>query len=142
MIKTKSYGICLYIKDNGSLKILLGKAFGKDKWGVLKGVQEFGENRIQTAQREFFEESGIFVETRVFEDFIEQINDTKDVGVYLVNGLKVPNLYRYFDGYRLKEQFQTCENEDVQFFDINNLPPIKSKQKKLILEVIAVLNSY
>jgi 8-oxo-dGTP pyrophosphatase MutT (NUDIX family) len=142
MLKSKSYGICLYVQENGSLKILLGKSFGKNKWGLLKGVKEFGETPKQTAQREFFEESGIFVESVFFGEYFEQINLDKDIGVFLVNGFDVPNLNRYFDKHRLKEVYQTCENEDVKFFDIKMLPPIKSKQKKLITEVIAVLNTY
>lgn len=142
MFKIKSYGICLYIKQGDSYLILLGKSFNKNKWGFLKGVNEILETPTHTAQREFFEECGIFVETRYFEKYIEQSNEYKDIGIYLVNGLKIPNVSKYFDDVRLKEQYQTCENEDVQFFDINNLPPIKSKQSKLIKEVIEVLNSY
>ena len=137
----KAYGICLYKKEQSITKILLGKAFGKNKWGFLKGGQDGGETPVETAQREFYEESGIFIETKYFENFYLQHNELKDIGIFLVNGKNLPHLERYFKEDELKVQYQTCENEDVVFFDIKKLPPIKSKQKFIIKKVISLLNS-
>lgn len=136
----KAYGICLYKFDNSSCQILLGKSFGKNKWGFLKGCQEIDETPIQTAQREFYEECGVFVETKYFENFFLQKNESKDIGIFLVNARNLPHIEKYFEDGKLKMQYQTCENEDVVFFDIKTLPPIKSKQKDIIKNVIELLN--
>lgn len=141
MAKVKTYGICLYRQSKESHSVLLGKSFFNDKWGFLKGCIEPFETPRQAAQREFFEESGIFIETRFFEDYLYQENEQKDVGIYLVNAANIQKLEKYFENDCLKEIYQTSENENVKFFDIKKLPKIKSKQSKLIKKVIEVLKS-
>jgi len=136
-----AYGICLYKKENNTIKVLLGKSFFNNKWGFLKGAEEINENKYETAQREFFEECGIFVETKYFEDYFYQKNNKKNIGIFCVNSKNVPRLDRYFSHDRLKDLYQTCENEDVQFFDIKDLPDIKSKQQKIVKEIIALLKT-
>lgn len=136
MAQVKAYGICLYIKNNNFCKILLCKARDGNKWGFLKGCQIGNETIKGTAQREFYEESGIFVQTKFFEEYYEQKNKAKDIGIYLANSKNIFNLAQYFENDRLKQRYQTYENEDVRFFNIYDLPKIKSKQKKIIKKVV------
>jgi len=142
MARVKAFGICLYIVKNDSCKILLCKAREGNKWGFLKGCQIGNETSKGTAQREFYEECGIFVQTKFFEKYYEQENKVKDIGIYLANGKNIFNLEQYFENDRLKQKYHTFENEDVKFFDIKDLPKIKSKQKKIIKKVVENLGHF
>jgi ADP-ribose pyrophosphatase YjhB (NUDIX family) len=141
-MKLKGYGICLYTLKGEKIKILLCKSVSSlNKWGCLKGVQEPNETKEQTAQREFFEECKIKVPIKLLTNYFEQINDEKDIGIYLVNGSKVKNLKQFFSDDFLHKHYLCSENSTVKFFDINNLPTIKKKQSRIIKEIIDFLKS-
>ncbi len=142
MLKIKAYGIGLYKRQQNTIKILLCKSsVSKEKWGFLKGVEEDDESKQQTAQREFFEESSIKVAIKNFEEYFEQKNDEKDIGIYLSNMKNIHNIDSFFVNDTLRTNYLSWENQKVKFFDIGKLPPIKKKQLKLILEVIGFLRS-
>ena len=145
MLKIKAYGICLYKIKKGTIKILLCKATSsKKKWGFLKGVTENNESKKQTAQREFFEESSIRIPTKYFEQYFEQLNDEKDIGIYLVNSDNIHDIHAidsFFIDDILESKYLSWENQKVKFFNIEQLPLIKQKQSKLIIEVINFLKS-
>jgi ADP-ribose pyrophosphatase YjhB (NUDIX family) len=144
--KIKAYGICLYkvenINNKSIIKILLCKSvFSLNKWGCLKGVQDKNESKKQTAKREFFEESTLKVSSLDFEQYFEQINKEKDIGIYLVNINAVKNIETFFIKDTLKKNFLSWENNKVKFFDIKKLPKIKKKQSQLIIEIINFLQN-
>ncbi len=142
MQKIKAYGICLYRKEDNNIKILLCKSsISKEKWGFLKGVEEDNESKQQTAQREFFEESSIKVSIKNLEKYFEQVNDEKDIGIYLSNVKNIHNIDLFFINDVLQTNYLSWENQKVKFFDIDKLPLIKKKQSKLILEVIDFLRN-
>lgn len=136
MGKMEAYGIVLYKIEKETIKILLCKSVkSREKWGCLKGMKTSSENSRECAKREFFEESSIKVETYLFEEYFEQKNEEKNVGVWLVNTSKIPNLRNYFFEDKLLDNYLSWENSKVKFFDINKLPTIKKKQKKLVKEI-------
>ncbi|MFA7084031.1 MAG: NUDIX domain-containing protein [Arcobacteraceae bacterium] len=136
MSKVKAYGLCIYKIKNKSVKILLCKSVASnEKWGFLKGVSLKYEDKKRCAQREFFEESSIFVEEEMFENYFEQSNDEKDIGIWLVNHNNIKDIEDYFLDDVLGNNFLSNENSKVKFFDINNLPKIKKKQLQLIKEI-------
>jgi predicted NUDIX family NTP pyrophosphohydrolase len=70
-MSVQSYGILLFQRTEGRLRILLahpGGPFwaGKDDgaWSIPKGLPEQGETGLETARREFCEETGFAVEGR------------------------------------------------------------------------------
>jgi len=135
--KIKAYGICLYKYQKDSIKILLCKSVrSNEKWGFLKGVSKENEQAKDAAIREFYEESNISVNKEDLENFFIQKNELKNIGVYLVNYDKIKYVESYFNKDILLKENLSSENSDVEFFDINNLPFIKKKQKFLIVEVI------
>ncbi|WP_198305562.1 NUDIX domain-containing protein [Arcobacter vandammei] len=142
MINVKSYGIVLYKVSKKSVKILLclGVASG-DKWGCLKGTKAKNETAYECAKREFFEESSINVDIALFEEYFEQINLEKNVGVWLVNASNIDNLDKYFEKDILKSEYLSWENCEVRFFSIKKLPKIKSKQKDLVKNIKDFLKS-
>ncbi|MFA9373771.1 MAG: NUDIX domain-containing protein, partial [Poseidonibacter sp.] len=113
----------------------------KDKWGCLKGLKDKTETAYECAQRELFEESSIKVEIGLFEDYFEQINIEKDIGIWLVNARNIEGLEDMFLQNKLKENYLSWENSKVKFFSLDDLPNIRKKQKKLIKEIKGFLKS-
>ncbi|WP_428023587.1 NUDIX domain-containing protein [Arcobacter sp.] len=142
MAKKYAYGVCLYKIDNNDIKILLCKSVKSlNKWGCLKGVKNSGENALECAKREFFEECNINVEISDFEEFFDQNNLEKDIGVWLVNANKVSNLDSYFLDEKLLDNNLSWENSKVKFFSIYKLPKIRAKQVKLISKITDFLRN-
>ncbi|MCK5294715.1 MAG: NUDIX domain-containing protein [Arcobacteraceae bacterium] len=142
MEKIKAYGICLYKKDKNRCKILLCKSVKSEKrWGFLKGVELKHESIIQTAVREFTEESSIPIEKNILEDYIFQKNEFKDIGIYLANAKHIEDINKYFHQDTLYNGYLSCENSKVKFFDIDKLPLIKKKQEKIAKEIIEILTA-
>ena len=138
----KAYGLVPYLIRDNNIKILLCLSVAsKNKWGCLKGTKNKTETAYECAKREFFEESSLSVETALFEDYFEQINIDKDVGVWLVNADNIEDLNKYFDADILKSNYLSWENSKVKFFSLNNLPRIKNKQQTLIKEIKDFLKS-
>jgi len=136
----KAYGILLYLVEDNDIKILLCKSvMSKDNWGCLKGVKLKGETAFECARREFQEESSIDVDIALFEDYFEQINLDKDVGIWIVNASNIEDLDKKFVDYKLLSNYLSWENSKVKFFSIDDLPPIKKKQSKLIDEIVLFL---
>lgn len=132
----KAYGVVPYLLNGQDIKILLCKSVAsKDKWGCLKGTKTKNETAFECAKREFTEESSINVDIALFEDYFEQINIDKDIGIWLVNADNIENLNKYFDGDTLKNNYLSWENSKVKFFSLDNLPRIKSKQLTLMKEI-------
>lgn len=140
MENIKAYGICLYKIENNNIKVLLCKSVSsKEKWGFLKGGQEKDETNEQTAIREFHEECGIKVEKKYLENYFEQKNKTKDIGIYLVNYDKINNIESFFINEKLLDTYLSSENSSVKFFNIEQLPLIKRKQTRLTEDILKFL---
>lgn len=136
MSKLKAYGICIYKIRNKTIQILLCKSVNsKDKWGFLKGIALKYEQHKRCAQREFFEESSIYVQMEAYEKYFEQTNPTKDIGIWLVNYDHVDEIDDYFLDDVLGNNFLSKENSKVKFFDIETLPKIRTKQLKIAKEI-------
>ena len=138
----KAYGVVPYLVSKDDIKILLCKSVAsKDKWGCLKGTKTKSETAFECAKREFFEESSINVEIALFENYFEQLNIDKDIGIWLVNADNIEDLEKYFVEDILKSNYLSWENSKVKFFSLNNLPRIKNKQENLIKEIKDFLKS-
>ena len=144
MAKEKTYGVCLYKKFGESYKILLCQSTDNlNKWGFLKGSKNGNETPRQAAVREFYEESGIKIEKKNLEDFFYQKNKNKDVGIFMLDSMTIKGLDNFFEanGDALKKKYICQENANVEFFPIDALPKIKTKQILLIEKVLEVLRS-
>lgn len=142
MEKIKAYGILPYKIENNCVKILLCKSVKSfEKWGCLKGMQDKNETPKECAKREFFEESSIPIETFLFEDFFYQENKEKDIGIWTIDCNKIRNFDSFFKDDTLYEYLLSWENSKVKFFDIDELPIIKKKQKKLLSEITDFLRN-
>lgn len=142
MSKSKAYGICIYKIRNKTIQILLCKSVNsKEKWGFLKGIALKYEQHKRCAQREFFEESSIFVRMEDYEEYFEQTNPSKDVGIWAVNYDKVKDIDDYFLDDVLGSNYLSKENSKVKFFDIENLPKIRTKQLKIAKDIKAFLKN-
>jgi ADP-ribose pyrophosphatase YjhB (NUDIX family) len=138
----KAYGVVPYIVVENDIKILLCKSVAsKDKWGCLKGTKNKTETAYACAQRELFEESAINVEIGIFEDYFEQINIDKDIGVWLVNSNNIEGLEELFFEDKLKSNYLSWENSKVKYFSLDELPRIKKKQVTLINDIKDFLKS-
>lgn len=140
--KIKAYGLCVYKIKKNSCEILLCKSVSSlERWGCLKGLIEKNETKQQCAKREFLEESSINVSVGSFEEYFEQVNEEKDIGIWLVDAKNIKNLESYFFENKLLSNHLSWENSKVKFFNINELPDIKEKQKLLVSEIIDFLKN-
>ena len=138
----KAYGIVPFGGKGEDIKILLCKSVAsKDRWGCLKGTKTRNESAYECAKRELFEESSLHVEAVLYENYFEQINIDKDIGIWLVNADNIEDLEKYFVEDILKSNYLSWENSKVKFFSLNNLPRIKNKQENLIKEIKDFLKS-
>lgn len=136
MSHVKAYGVVVYKVLKNDVKILLCKATSsKNKWGCLKGGLENNETSEECARREFLEESSLETSIDFFEEYFEQKNTEKDVGVWLVKSNKIKHLEDYFSADRLKIKNLSWENSEVKFFSLRELPLIKKKQVKLVKKI-------
>ncbi|MBL3520746.1 NUDIX hydrolase [Arcobacter lanthieri] len=142
MGNVKTYGVVPYLVDKKDIKILLclGVA-SQSRWGCLKGSKNRNESAFECAKREFFEESSVFVDIALFEEYFEQINEDKDIGIWLVNSSNIELIDKYFDKDELKKEFLSWENTKVKFFSLKKLPKIKKKQQNLIKNIKDFLES-
>ena len=99
MNKLKAYGIALYKHEDSTVKLLLCKSIRSDsKWGFLKGAVDRNDTTPKgTAQREFQEESGIFIHQYLLTKYFYQENEEKDIGIYLVDATKLDYIFKYFN---------------------------------------------
>lgn len=142
MKHVKAYGLCLYKISNKNIELILCKGVSSKKsWGFLKGVLHKGETPKECARREVKEESSIDVDPVFFEEYFEQINEEKDVGIWLVNIDNLTFIKEMFYEKKLLNNYLSWENKKVKFFNINSLPKIKDKQGKLFLEVMDFLQN-
>jgi 8-oxo-dGTP pyrophosphatase MutT (NUDIX family) len=138
----KAYGVLPYLVEDNDIKILLCKSvMSLDKWGALKGVKLKGETAFDCAKRELFEESSIDIDIAFFEEYFEQINLHKDIGIWIVNASNIENFDDLFNDHRLKSNYLSWENSKVKFFSLDDLPAIKKKQINLIAEIKDFLKS-
>jgi len=140
----QSYGIAPYWIQDGQVYIFLCKASdSRYKWGFLKGTMNSKERPQECARREFYEESGILVEYDFFEDYFDQENDRKDVGIWLVNAHNIKSIDKFLDkDMKLKPKYRSKELSDAGFFDIAHMPPIKNNQYQMMFDVVDFLKHH
>lgn len=138
----KAYGLVPYKIEDKQIKVLMCKSIkSENRWGFLKGMMLKGETPKVCAQREFLEESSIEIDFKYFEEYFEQKNKEKDIGIWLVNVDKIKEINNYFIGDKLVDRYLSWENSKVKYFSLDNLPEIKSKQKKLTKKIKGFLES-
>lgn len=142
MGKIFAYGICLYKIEENDIKLLLCKSISSlNRWGFLKGVRLKNETNKECARREFIEECSMDIEMHDFEEYFEQQNEDKDIGIWLMDASKVRHLNKYIIDDKLLSNYLSWENSKVKFYSIKNIPKFKEKQRFLIKEIMDFLQS-
>ena len=96
MAKEHSYGLAPYSIMNGYFYILLNKTSERSYFNFFKGKIENNESIEDCAQREFQEETGVFVDKKDFEGYYFQKSPRKDIGIYLVDWAKYQHVPFHF----------------------------------------------
>ena len=96
MAKEHSYGLAPYMIISGHFYVLLNKTSEESFYNFFKGKIEKGESIEDCAQREFQEETGVFVDKKDFEGYYFQKSPRKDIGIYLVDWTKYQHVPFHF----------------------------------------------
>ena len=126
MSKEYSYGVCPYRFKNNKVQILVIQPKGHTEWGFIKGKIEQGETIAECAKRETFEETRIEINIDNLEDYFEQKNKRKDVGIYLIN-TKTLNLKNI--------KLQKGEVHKIKFFDLDGEILINKNQSEILSNI-------
>ena len=133
MAKEYSYGICPYYINDNQIFIILIQPKGHVKYSFAKGKIESNETKERCAVREMFEETGIVVEENNLENYFEQQNKRKDVGVFLVDLTKLnPDV---------KLNIGHAECFELKFLNINDEIPIYNNQSSILKQIRDFFNS-
>lgn len=126
-MKEYSYGICPYIEKDNKTYILLIQPKGHKEWGFCKGKIEVNETKKECAIRETLEEIGLKLEENILEDYFEQYNKRKDIGIFLIN----------LNNLNLNTKFSLNEKEvhKIKLFDIESDIEIYKNQKNILKEI-------
>lgn len=113
-------GACVIIAHED--KILLQRRTDNDKWGLPGGSMEIGETMEETATREVFEQTGLFVlpgNLNLFRIF----SGERQHYVY-PNGDEVYNVVAAFTTtiYKGDTRSDKDENSEIQFFEYKDMP--------------------
>ena len=125
-MKEYSYGICPYKIENSEVQILLIQPKGHNDWGFIKGKIDSGDTKEECAIRECLEETNISVNAMYLENFFEQPNRKKDVGIFLVDccNLNLSNI-----------KLEKREIENIKFFNIKENIKINKNQEQILLKI-------
>ena len=125
-MKEYSYGICPYKIENSKVQILLIQPKGHKEWGFIKGKIDVGETKEECAIRECLEETNISVNEIHLENFFEQPNSKKDVGIFLVDccNLNLSNI-----------KLEKREIENIKFFNIKEHIKINKNQEHILFNI-------
>jgi len=111
----------LVFDDQGRI-LLFKHTYRKLAWGIPAGGLEYGEQPKDAIVREFFEETGMTIEVQRLL-LADSSRHFKHVSlVYLCK----------ISAGEFKESHEICE---IQYFDVDNLPPMLFDEKDLIRSV-------
>lgn len=132
-MKEYSYGICPYYKVQDEVYIMLIQPKGHVEWGFTKGKIEENETKDECAVREFYEETGLTINKAVLENYFEQRNKRKDVGIFLVN---IFNMNK-----NDKINLQSKEVHKIKLFNITDKIDIYKNQEIILNDIINHLSN-
>ena len=110
-------------------RVLLQLRGDKKTWAIPGGSMELGESTLDTAKREFFEETGIQVEAVRFLNVYSNFEE-----VY-PNGDKVQTIVMIYE-------FKALEDFDISDFHNEETLRLRFFSKEEIAELESALNSY
>lgn len=124
MSKEYSYGICPYKKQpNGDIHIILIQPKGHQEWGFIKGKIDKDETIPDCAVRETREETNIIVGVNNLENYFEQKNTRKDIGIFLADVEKI-NMK--------KIRLQKSEVHRIKYFDLYRNIDLNKNQRDIL----------
>jgi ADP-ribose pyrophosphatase YjhB (NUDIX family) len=149
MTKVVSCGIVPIRKNGDDIEILLcvpiegsyapsnGSFYGM---GFLKGQVENDESNLETAKREFAEESGdLQIELFGDETYFTQNNPKKKI--YIWPAVVLPTEFNYSKiGDNGVVHDHDDENALIKFYPITNLPPIFRNQQQILEDLLEFID--
>lgn len=120
--------IAIIIENKKLLLVKRNRNPYKGRWMLPAGFLDYGELPTETIVREVKEETGLDVKSSVFFDTLQPIDDPRaPVSLTFYYKVAVKN------GKNIKNG-DAEENSDIQWFDLNNIPPIAWKDHKRIIK--------
>lgn len=114
--------VAALVFDEQGRVLLFKHTYRKLAWGIPVGALEYGESPEKGVIREFHEETGMTISV---ERLMLAESSPRDRHITLVY------LCRIVDG-EFKESYEVSE---IQYFHVNDLPPILAEEKDLIQKV-------
>ncbi len=131
-----NYAGCIIFDEQD--RLLLQKRADCNQWGFLGGMVEFGESVEETAIREVKEESGLDV------DIISLYGVYSKYFAEFTNGDKAQPIVHLFKAKIIGGELidKNDETAELQYFDLNEIPPLFCKQHQDALDDIIAGREY
>jgi len=127
-MKENSYGIIPYLFKPKGVYILMYKTSKKSKnWNFIKGKPDGKETIEETVKREVFEEIGVKVYKKDFENYYFHTSSKKDIGLYMIN----------FDKY-LKKKIKIDKREIgvLKWVKVSKIKDISKNQELFYTDIL------
>lgn len=120
---------------NEKKEILLNLRSDTNTWGIPGGSMELYEDIRETAVRELKEECGIEAKNLELVDVLSG----KEYYFEYPNGDKMCTVIVLFKVLDYKGNIKVSDNEskDLQFFPLDNLPPLESRAENIIKKILS-----
>lgn len=134
-MKEFSYGIIPYLVKQKGIYILMYKSSKKSQyWNFIKGKpNDENESIVKTVKREVFEEIGIKVYKKDFENYYYHTSPKKNIGLFMIDFTKY---------YKKKITIDKNEIGVLKWVKVSKISNVSKNQEKFVTNILERFESF